>query len=296
MQKRKKFAIPLLIGVLSISALALCVYTFLRLVDYLQIGQCDFDDYLHDPKVEESFRTAISSFESQHNLDLGDGLSSPTCSRAEWYRTWLTYRTPASLSKYGIVYEMQLWGYYDPHSGEVTLEMIDGPSETQKVLDYIDSLSAAVIEFESNTQVDEFAQRFDEMGIGIDGIILNDELWIESDRRISSANPSLVANIFFSIPQSTIRSYTLPNRMAWQEFPELKAFHHIVNEHFLVGELSDCSISTDTKTQSTTSIFFHPKSESIWAGTRLSCGKDASEKVLSVILFSDGSFELESIK
>jgi hypothetical protein len=295
-KKPKKFAISLLISLPAIGVLALCIFTFFRIVDYVQIGQCDFDDYLNDPQVERRFSDAITNFESKYRVDLGDGLSSPTCTRSGRYRTWLTYRTPTQLSKFGIVYELQLWGYYDPHTGNITLEIFDWLSGTQEVLAYIQSLQPAITEFENNPQVGEFAQQFIERGIGIDGIILRDELWIESDRRISWVTPSLVANIFFSIPRRAIRSYTLPNRFTWQEFTEFTTLHNIVNEKLLVGELSDCSISTHTDTQSTTTIFFHPESGLISAGTRVSCGNEASEKYLSIILHSDGTYEVESIK
>ena len=259
----------------------------------LGVGKCGLygdDLVLKDPVTEKKIRDAFSNFEALHNLDFDLGPMPLTCPWFGKYDIGLLYKTSPRFSKYKILYEMDLGATYDSNSNSITLHYEDGP-ESLDVLKYITSLDQVISEFESNPQVDEFVTKLGKFDIH--GIILGDTLWIETGAGYVWSYPYITGSIFYSFPNHSIRSYRLPNRITWNEFPEVTVVHKIVNEQLLVGELSSCSISTELNSNAETYAYFHPDVQSINAGVRLSCKDATLNKYLSLILHPDGSYELE---
>lgn len=280
----RRFAIVLMIVVPIIGILVL--YGTL-----LGFGKCDFDSHLTNQATTQRFLAAVNDFENQHDLDLSDDVYYPICSR-NGYSKELEYRTPLRLSKYGIRYSMSLTVTYSPYTGLVELQIPEQFSETDDVLNYIDSLGNLIAEFENFPQVDEFTGEFEQQGIDISGVILGDNIMIETDPRAIGTH----AEIFYSIPTHSIESYYLPSRITWQKFPEVSNIYKIVNKQLQADELSNCTISTKRDSFARITVHFYPEIPSISAGVSLLCGSAETDKFLTLVLHPDGSYQLDGLK
>lgn len=279
----KRLTIALVIVVPIIGILILCGAL-------LGFGKCDFDSHLTDQTTRKEFFAAVSNFARQHDLEISGG-DYPICSIVS-YSTLMEYRTPLRLSKNGITYTVLVTVTYFPYSGVVELKIPEQFSETNDVLNYIDTLGKLISEFENTPQVDEFASQFEQEGIDLQGIVSGDNLWIETNPSVSDT----YADIFYSIPSHSIESYYLPSRITWQKFPEVRMLYNIVNQQFLVNEMENCTISTKHDSSARTNVHFYPEIPSIWAGVSLYCGDIAPDKYISLIFHLDGSYELDELK
>lgn len=280
----RRFAIVLMIVVPIIGTLFLCG-------TLIGLGKCDFDSHLTDQATTQRFLAAVNDFERQHDLDLSDDVYYPICSLSG-YSKLLEYRTPLHLSKYGIIYRLSLTVTYFPYSGLVELQIPEQFTKTDDVLKYIGSLGNLITEFENTPQVDEFARQFHQEGINIQGIVDGDDLWIETDPKANET----YADIFYSIPTHSIESYYLPSHITWRKFPEVPVIYEIVNTQLLVGDLSNCAISTKNDSSSRITVHFYPDIPSTSAGVSLFCGDTGTDKFISVVLHPDGSYELDGLK
>jgi len=96
--------------------------------------------------------------------------------------------------------------------------------------------------------------------------------------------------------QSTglVRGYLLCNDIDWQQFPEIKQAHRAIEEHLLVGALSQCAIGHG-KGHSYTSADFHDSATGPWYLTVcLICHDGLKDAFIQIN--SDGSHEKPRVK
>lgn len=302
MRKTRKLAIAfaLVVFLPVVVSMVWCGYNNYTLITL----QCDVDDYLIDPKIKEELSMALRNLELQHNLAFDDPYREfCTAGRMDVpleVDLRLDYNTPLNFSKYGIIYNLSLSARYSVESRELTLQMGPEYTTTEDVLTYIHSLKNEIAELETTPQMDEFVNQFKQQGVEIDASVHGGLIWVEADRWSefpkgccgTSKRSTLSGKITYSTTRHSIDSYTLPNRITWQAFPEIPVIHEIINEHLLVNELSNCVISTKEKASAYTGVDFL-SGLSIRARVRLVCGDTAEEKYLSLILQPDGSYEAE---
>lgn len=241
----------------------------------------------------------MREFERQHDLEF-EYAGVASCGVEGMYsdikiNTWLEYRTPSHFSRYGIVYELLIRTTYVPDSQMLSLRIPDsGFLETEDVLQFIDALEVEVAKFESDPQVEEFSTSCGEEGIDIRGTVYSDSLWIEIDPSFgdSRTTPSVSARIFYSMSTHSITFYSLPNRMVWEEFPELLAAHVIISQNLLAGELSGCLISKENRVGANTAV--NPKVDgSTGVDVKLVCDETGEDGYLILTLYPDGSYDYE---
>src|SRR5687768_5450871 len=294
MRKTRKSAIAWLVILPVVASIVWCGYHFII------SPQCDWDDYLIDPKIKEELSVALRDFERQHNLAFDDHyLMNASCTDAG-VDVPLEYNTPLSFSKYALIYNLSLSATYSLESREVNLYISDKYPTTEDVLTYIASLKNVIADFETTPQLDEFVNQFKQAGVEIDASFRDEFIWVDADRRAEFSNSccgmsrrsTLSGQIVYSTTMHSISSYSLPNLITWSEFPEVPVIHEIINQRLLVNGLSNCGISTKKKAYANTVVYFN-QGPSTGADVELVCGDTEDEKYVRLILQPDDSYEAE---
>lgn len=95
------------------------------------------------------------------------------------------------------------------------------------------------------------------------------------------------ARLTYSFWAHQVREYLLPSDMEWENFPEIRQAHEIIQTRLLIGELSNCAIGTGELHNYTQAQMDE------WGGWYMTVALQCNEKWKDAFLhlLSDGSFE-----
>lgn len=142
----------------------------------------------------------------------------------------LNYEVPTSYSAYEITYHDYLSVVYSKDKTIKIADNINAPRafETKAILEYF---KQRIEKFESNPRIREFILKT-EPGINQSVVILGDQSEI-----IRPGN-----RIQYNYSSGLVQSYSLSNSIDWQEFPEIKQAHKMIEENIQGGDQAHCHI------------------------------------------------------
>lgn len=235
------------------------------------------DEEIEDKEVYENIILAnevviqINDELELYNLEVAD------CINNERVEIVLYYYFPENYSSYDIIYSDDLALSYVT-DGSIELG-IYGEGDALNYDDVINAFKDKVVEIENNSRIQEFITKLHPNSCSL----------IDVNARMTSSDGDWIEYH----QTGYVRQYLLPNSIDWEQFPEIKQAHEIIEQNLLVDELSDCSIGTGAMHSYTTASNYEGIGP--WYITvALICGDEWKDACLQ--LNQDGSYERLSIE
>lgn len=236
------------------------------------------DEKIADPAVYENLVLSNPVIQDvSTELTVRSASASP-CFVNDQVGVGLVFVLPASYSEFGLVYSDYLGLSYRKDGVIFVSGGLTQPAAFEKdaVLTYFKS---KVQQVESSSRIREVITKtgphpYNQV-LPLFGMA---EIFRDGDNRIE-----------YNFCYGQIRGYCLSNQIDWQEFPEIRQAHRIMEDHLLVGPLSGCQIGRG-EMHNYTCADFHDSSASPWYLTvALIC--DDGWKDAYVQINPDGSYE-----
>ena len=236
------------------------------------------DKKIKDPTVYEKIALSnpiisqINSILTLRKMEISKCIVNKTVGINIWYNL------PSDFSEFGIVYSDYLNLSYSLEGKFSVVESLHTPPEFNP--------DAILAHFKGKVKEIESNPRIREVILKTNPDPLNPVLPLFGQVEIMRSGSNRAEYSFYS---HMVRGYLLSNDIDWQEFPEIKQAHQIIEKYLLVGDLSACKIGHGEMHAYTTTLF-HDEPAQPWRMTvALICAdhwKDAS-----VQINADGSYE-----
>jgi hypothetical protein len=189
----------------------------------------------------------------------------------------IEYELPAEYSDFGVKYRDWLSLVYSLN-GTIDISTTPLQAVSYDVGSILDTFQARIAEVETNPRAREVLAKTDPDPD-------NPTVPLFGDRQVLREGNWVEYNFFYH----RVRGYLLSNDIGWEEFPEIKQAHQIIEAQLLVGELKGCTIGHG-KMHAYTAAEFHDADTDPWNLTvALQCPdgwRDASIRI-----HPDGSYD-----